>query len=441
MSSDVNTSNEAFDDDVIIGVRHVTKVFEMYDKPRHRLQQMMFGKFKKYYKEFKALDDVSFEVRRGECVGLIGRNGSGKSTILQIITGTLQPTDGEVYIKPGLRIAALLELGSGFNPEFTGRENVYLNASILGFTKEETEAMFPAIEEFAEIGEFIDQPVKTYSSGMMVRLAFSVQIMTNPDILIIDEALAVGDARFQEKCLTAMGKIFKDKNCTVLFVSHSQQQVQALCNRSILLKKGKKIYDGEVETAFHTYNTNGEVNISPTFVDLSDVERSHVGLPMRIKLLSFELLDRKDSIIPAGEKLKYKVRIEGLDFCSDFMIRILIFTVQNKFPVSMVYTAPDFSIQKGEIKEYIFEMDISAFAPAWYSATLVLAKYMVNHKQQLFDSIHHCWFFSVTDASKDFFYGHSWDLQWWGPQKLPALQQLFPQERNENEAWKKLQDS
>lgn len=433
MSSDMNTSNEAFDDDVIIGVRHVTKVFEMYDKPRHRLQQMMFGKFKKYYKEFKALDDVSFEVRRGECVGLIGRNGSGKSTILQIITGTLQPTDGEVYIKPGLRIAALLELGSGFNPEFTGRENVYLNASILGFTKEETEAMFPAIEEFAEIGEFIDQPVKTYSSGMMVRLAFSVQIMTNPDILIIDEALAVGDARFQEKCLAAMGKIFKDKNCTVLFVSHSQQQVQQLCNRSILLKNGKKMYDGEVETAFHAYNTNGEATVSPTFVDLSEAERS-IGLPMHAKILSFEMLDHEKSVIPAGEKIKCKITIQGLDDCSDFQFRLTIYSAEHGEKITMTCSAPDFSIKQGEIKEHIFEIDSTAWAPAWYVLTIVLSKYMVNNRHILFDSVNKAFSFSI-EKNENFFHGRHWETGYWGYIKTPGLKQLYPEERNEETAW------
>lgn len=433
MSSDVNTSNGAFDDDVIIGVRHVTKVFEMYDKPRHRLQQMMFGKFKKYYKEFKALDDVSFEVRRGECVGLIGRNGSGKSTILQIITGTLQPTEGEVYIKPGLRIAALLELGSGFNPEFTGRENVYLNASILGFTKEETEAMFPAIEEFAEIGEFIDQPVKTYSSGMMVRLAFSVQIMTNPDILIIDEALAVGDARFQEKCLTAMGKIFKDKNCTVLFVSHSQQQVQALCNRSILLKKGKKIYDGEVETAFHTYNTNGEVNISPTFVDLSEAERS-IGLPMHAKIMSIELSDREKSIIPAGEKMKFRIKINGLGEGCDFQLRMTVYDTEYNNCITMACSAPDFSIKYGEEKDFIFEFDSSNLAPAQYTLTLVLSKYMVNDQHILFDSVNRIFTFRI-EKNKQFFHGRHWETSYWGYVKTPGLKQLYPEERDEETAW------
>lgn len=422
MSSDVNTNECVFDDDVIIGVRNVTKVFEMYDKPRHRLQQMMFGKFKTYYKEFKALDDVSFEVRRGECVGLIGRNGSGKSTILQIITGTLQPTEGEVYIKPGLRIAALLELGSGFNPEFTGRENVYLNASILGFTKEETEAMFPAIEEFAEIGEFIDQPVKTYSSGMMVRLAFSVQIMTNPDILIIDEALAVGDARFQEKCLAAMGKIFKDKNCTVLFVSHSQQQVQALCNRSILLKNGKKIYDGEVETAFHTYNTNGEATVSPTFVDLSDAERMKPGLPIYAQMISIELLERQEGSISAGEKIKLAVCVKGLEHYQDLRIRFEFLDLEQNICIGTAFAKQNFTVTPDSTERIIVEIDTSQFVPSFYAIRLVLGRYLINDAQINIDMIAQAFVFEVKRC-ETFFNGHCWPVSYWGNFML-SLQHL-----------------
>ena len=422
MSSDVNTSNEAFDDDVIIGVRHVTKVFEMYDKPRHRLQQMMFGKFKKYYKEFKALDDVSFEVRRGECVGLIGRNGSGKSTILQIITGTLQPTDGEVYIKPGLRIAALLELGSGFNPEFTGRENVYLNASILGFTKEETEAMFPAIEEFAEIGEFIDQPVKTYSSGMMVRLAFSVQIMTNPDILIIDEALAVGDARFQEKCLTAMGKIFKDKNCTVLFVSHSQQQVQQLCNRSILLKKGKKVYDGEVDKAFQSYNTEGNAQVAPQFIDLTDVERVRVDQPVEIRAKSIRLIGKESADFEFGEKVRMELTLEGIGKdVSGFLFRLGI-RAADKPGIALATTQSEenLSIHGGEQLKITFDVDLCYLAPGLYIFGLVISKRLIENKYYPYDNMENIFCFRVNRSQK-LLNGAPWVSGWWGNFALPAL--------------------
>src|SRR5690606_26363765 len=188
-----------FSDSTAISVAGLSKCFHLYEKPRDRLLQMFsFGR-RQYYSEFWALRDVSFEVRRGETIGVVGRNGSGKSTLLQMICGTLTPTAGTISTNG--RIAALLELGAGFNPEFTGRENVYLNAAILGLSRQETDERFDDIAAFADIGDFIDQPVKMYSSGMYVRLAFAVAINSTPDILIVDEALAVGDVRFQYKCM------------------------------------------------------------------------------------------------------------------------------------------------------------------------------------------------------------------------------------------------
>ena len=220
--------------DVVISVKNVSKCFEMYEKPVHRLYQTLCAGKKKFYKEFWALKDINFEVRKGECVGIIGRNGAGKSTLLQIITGTLAPTTGEVKVSG--RVAALLELGSGFNPEFTGRENVYLNGSILGLSKEEIDARYDDILAFADIGEFIDQPVKTYSSGMMVRLAFAVIAHVDADVLIVDEALSVGDAFFQQKCMRFMRKFMEEH--TVLFVSHDTAALTNFCQQSVLLSNG-----------------------------------------------------------------------------------------------------------------------------------------------------------------------------------------------------------
>ena len=227
-------------DDIALSVRNVSKCFQIYEKPVHRLYQTLCAGHRNFYKEFWALRDVSFDVRRGECVGIVGRNGAGKSTLLQIITGTLQPTGGTVECRG--RVAALLELGSGFNPEFTGRENVYMNASILGLTREEIDARYQAIQDFAEIGDFIDQPVKTYSSGMMLRLAFAVVAHVDADILIVDEALAVGDAFFQQKCMRFIRK-FKEEH-TILFVSHDMGSVVNLCDRAILLSQGEMINQG-----------------------------------------------------------------------------------------------------------------------------------------------------------------------------------------------------
>jgi len=241
MSSDNN--------DIVLSVRNVSKCFEMYEKPVHRLYQTLCAGHKKFYKEFWALKDISFDVRRGECVGIIGRNGAGKSTLLQIITGTLAATSGEV--KTNGRVAALLELGSGFNPEFTGRENVYLNGAILGLSREEIDSRYDDILSFADIGEFIDQPVKTYSSGMMVRLAFAVVAHVDADILIVDEALSVGDAFFQQKCMRFMRGFMKEH--TVLFVSHDTGAVVNFCKRCILLEYGQMKTAGTAKHVVQQY--------------------------------------------------------------------------------------------------------------------------------------------------------------------------------------------
>lgn len=220
--------------EIAIKLQGISKCFQIYDKPHHRLMQGLFGRKKQYFKEFWALQDISFEIKKGETVGIIGRNGSGKSTLLQIICGTLSPTAGSIEING--RVAALLELGAGFNPEFTGRENVYMNASIFGLSPKEIDARFDDITAFADIGEFIEQPVKTYSSGMYVRLAFAVIAHVDADILVVDEALSVGDAFFTQKCMRFLRK-FMEKG-TVLFVSHDTAAIINLCSHALWLQQG-----------------------------------------------------------------------------------------------------------------------------------------------------------------------------------------------------------
>lgn len=236
--------------DYAIEVDGLSKCYQIYEKPSDRLKQMLFRGGRQYYKEFWALKDVSFKIKKGETVGIIGRNGSGKSTLLQLICGTLNPTEGDVKVNG--RVAALLELGSGFNPEFTGSENVFINAAILGLTTEETKSRYDRIVEFAGIGDFIEQPVKNYSSGMMVRLAFSVAIHVEPDILIVDEALSVGDAYFQAKCANMIQRIIA-AGSTVLFVSHDTASVKSLCSRALFLEAGSSRYLGDVNTAVEKY--------------------------------------------------------------------------------------------------------------------------------------------------------------------------------------------
>jgi lipopolysaccharide transport system ATP-binding protein len=238
--------------ELAIRVDGVGKAFAVYDKPYHRLLQQLFPRAgRSWHREFHALRDISFEVGRGETVGIVGRNGSGKSTLLQIICGTLAPSRGSVQVNG--RVAALLELGAGFNPEFSGRENVYLNATVLGLTREEIDRRFDEIAAFADIGEFIEQPVKSYSSGMYVRLAFAVAINVTPDILVVDEALSVGDEAFQRKCHARIDRM-RDNGTTILFVSHSAGMVVELCNRAVLLDRGEMLLQGTPKHVISRYH-------------------------------------------------------------------------------------------------------------------------------------------------------------------------------------------
>lgn len=224
-----------------IRVESVSKQYRIYDRPVDRLKESLTRGRWKTHREFWALSNISFEVEAGTTTGIIGPNGSGKSTLLQIITGTLEPTHGGVWHEG--RIAALLELGAGFNPEFTGIENIFMNSALMGLSKSETEQLLPEITSFAEIGEFIDQPLKTYSSGMYIRLAFATAIASSPDILIVDEALSVGDAVFQHRC-THRIKEMQEGGTTILFVSHDPGAIRALCSRAILLNGGRMEADG-----------------------------------------------------------------------------------------------------------------------------------------------------------------------------------------------------
>ncbi len=233
-----------------ISIAGVSKVYDIYDSPNDRLKELLSFTKKEYCKKFRALDGISFDIAQGETIGIIGRNGSGKSTLLQIICGILKPTAGSVQTNG--RISALLELGTGFNLEFTGRENVYLNGALMGLSKEEIDARYQDIADFADIGGFINQPVKKYSSGMYVRLAFACAVNVDPEILIIDEALSVGDVFFQQKCFRRMEQ-FKERGKTILLVSHGMDAIQKNCARAIYLNQGKVAGIGESRDIINQY--------------------------------------------------------------------------------------------------------------------------------------------------------------------------------------------
>lgn len=234
----------------LIEVKNLTKIYKIYDKPIHRLRDTVFPRLKSKATDFTALGGISFAANKGDAIGILGKNGSGKSTLLKIISSVLSATSGECKVIG--RVSSILELGTGFNSEYTGHENIYLNGTIMGLTREEIDAKVDDIVAFADIGDFINQPVKIYSSGMFARLAFAVAINVNPDILIIDEVLAVGDSRFQSKCIDKL-KELKEQGTTILFVSHATEQVKRFCNRAIWIKDGLIKADGEASSVVDEY--------------------------------------------------------------------------------------------------------------------------------------------------------------------------------------------
>lgn len=236
--------------DQLISAVSLSKCYHLYDKPLDRLRQALWRGRRQFHRSFWPLRDISFSVKRGEVIGIVGANGSGKSTLLQLVSGILQPTSGTLQVKG--RIAALLELGSGFNPEFSGRDNVFMNAALLGLSRTETERRYQDMVDFAGIGEFIDQPVKNYSSGMVVRLAFAVSSFVDADLLIVDEALAVGDVAFQARCLERMERLMA-LGTTILLVSHDMQTIRRYCDRVLYLNQGTLVFDGDTEEGTELY--------------------------------------------------------------------------------------------------------------------------------------------------------------------------------------------
>lgn len=297
MSSDVKA----------IVVDALGKSYEVYKRPRDRVKQLIGSNLRRwfgidpvqYYKDFWALKEVSFDVKCGETVGIVGRNGSGKSTLLQLICGTLSPTNG--VVKTRGRVAALLELGAGFNPDFTGRENVYMNATILGLKKEEIDDKFDDIAAFADIGDFIEQPVKHYSSGMFARLAFSVAISVDPNILIVDEALSVGDEPFQRKCFARMEEI-KRRGGTILFVSHAASTVVSMCDRVLTLHRGRRIFFGDPKTAVGLYQKLANASESQQEAVIAEIIVRHDDQTSKSHLRQFQESEIKasDDYIASG---------------------------------------------------------------------------------------------------------------------------------------------
>lgn len=300
--------------EIAIKVDNLSKCYQIYDAPQDRLKQMLVGKLlrntKPYYREFWALKDVSFEVKKGQTVGIIGRNGSGKSTLLQMICGTLNPTSGSVQTHG--RIAALLELGAGFNPEFSGRENVYLNAEMLGLTIPEIDARFDDILAFADIGQFITQPVKTYSSGMFVRLAFAIAIHVDPNVLIVDEALSVGDIGFQNKCLIKIREL-RSKGTTLLFVTHDIGTLQLICNHVIWLENGSVQSIGDAVAVSQEYQAAALGKDTTSAIPLlhASINQKETGIAKFIETGHEGHTGNASPVFNVGDIIRFKFKIKA----------------------------------------------------------------------------------------------------------------------------------
>lgn len=366
--------------------------------------------------EFWALNGVNLEVKAGETLGIIGSNGAGKSTLLKILSRVTAPTEGEVKIKG--RISSMLEVGTGFHGELTGRENIYLNGAILGMSRSEVDKKMEDIIEFSECRKFIDTPVKRYSSGMYVKLAFSVAAHLDSEILVMDEVLAVGDMKFQEKCLGKMGDVADKEGRTVLYVSHNMNTIQQLCSRCVVLDKGRIIYDGNVEEAIRIYM--GTVKESPLKLNLEDFPRaeehkSHVALMKKL-----EVLDADSSVFAQNSKMRFKLTLTANQQDLKMYIRAIIHYADGT-PVTMITSKEAFEARCGEDKEVTFSLNTQYIVPGKYTLSFIL--YEVNQFGTFrnCDGVKDAYCFEIK-AGENFAHKMEWSHRYWGHVALGDIQ-------------------
>ena len=377
------------------------------------LKTKIFGKQKNTVKsgEFFALENISFEVKKGEILGIIGHNGAGKSTLLKLLSRITTQESGEIMYNG--KISSLLEIGTGFHPELTGRENVYLSGAILGMTKAEINKKFDDIVAFSNLSEFIDTPVKRYSSGMYVRLAFAVAVHLDSEILIMDEVLAVGDASFQEKCINKMGDIASGGKRTILYVSHNMSSIKKLCDRCIVLDHGKLIFDGEPEKAIEVYIDKNFNNESEA--DLSVGDRSDLLLDDSVRLTYAKYLDKENCVFNKGEKIKILTKIDSKiekeNVCVRFVVRKF-----DETPITVAF-GENLSLIKGK-NDYNLEIDVSMLSEGRYKTYYVIYEKGKTNESKNLDSVRGL-DFAITDKNiKD---NLSWREKAWGAFELPKI--------------------
>lgn len=369
-------------------------------------------------KDFWALNGINLVVNKGETLGIIGGNGAGKSTLLKVLSRVTAPTEGEVKIRG--RISSMLEVGTGFHSELTGRENIYLNGAILGMSRSEVDSKIDDIIEFSECGKFIDTPVKRYSSGMYVKLAFAVAAHLDSEILVMDEVLAVGDMKFQEKCLGKMSDVADKEGRTVLYVSHNMSTIQQLCSRCIVLDKGRIIYDGNTEEAIRIYM--GTVQSSPTKVDLEAFPRAEEHAGRVANMQKLEVLNYTDTVFPLKAKIHFSLQYTVNQDDLHMYIRAVL-KYADGTPVTMITSADVFDSKVGEVQKVDFEMDTNHIVPGKYTMSLVL--YEVNQfgTYRNCDGVKDAFCFEIK-ADEEYTHRMDWSHRFWGHVALNELKIL-----------------
>ena len=387
-------------------IKHVTKKpDDKRERAKLALYNLTHPKQANQKEDFWALNGVNFEVKQGEKVGIIGKNGAGKSTLLKVISRITEPTDGKIEFYG--KISSMLEVGTGFNRELTGRENIYLNGAILGMTRAEIDAKFDDILEFSEVGKFIDTPVKRYSSGMFVRLAFAVASHLEPDILLVDEVLAVGDTRFQKKCIQKMRSI-ADSGKTILFVSHQMNTIRQLCDRVIVLKEGKVIYDGEVEGGIRLYNSEAYME-KRNHYEYKDLARLPGYNLDKAEILSLDILHNESCIYEADEPIDFKLKLKTkVPDIGDLSFRMLIWQA-DETPIETAFTKTFANIN--DVGEYEVEATIRNhnLAPGLYKLTLILSGGNSSSNSENLDYIYPAFVFEVLNADGT---SRTWSRSW-----------------------------
>lgn len=364
---------------------------------------------------FWALDGINLEIKKGEAVGIIGSNGAGKSTLLKLLSRVTAPTEGDIWIDG--RISSMLEVGTGFHGELTGRENIYMNGAILGMSRKEVDEKIESIIDFSECRQFIDTPVKRYSSGMYVKLAFAVASHLDSEIIIMDEVLAVGDMKFQKKCLGKMGDAAENEGKTILYVSHNMTTIRNLCTRCIVLDKGRIVYDGDVETAIGIYMDYNTFQMD-THYCFDGQKRSISGRGDQIYIHEFDFLDVEQPCYASDQKMRFAISVEAKQDMDDICVRLEIRTI-DQINVGMSESKALFSVKKGQNSRLEFGFDVSSLAEGLYTLRLTLFKPYEVGKFIGYDETTELIYFEVKESDKE---RCAWLPQYWGHIKLPSAE-------------------